>query len=201
VSTPDPPARESAARLRRAAVAAFAERGFHGTTTRHIASGAEMSPAAVYIHHRSKEELLYDISVQGHDEVLALVRDAVASADHPTGQLSALMAAFTAFHATNHTIARIINDELAALTPPHLEQVLIRRRTIDEAMRDVVERGASSGEFRVDDASITALALLSMGMDVARWFRDDGRWSVEQVASHYGRLALRLVGAREEAGA
>jgi hypothetical protein len=36
--------------------------------------------------------------------------------------------------------------------------------------------------------------VLSLGIDVARWFRDEGRWSPEQVAEHYRQLALRMVG-------
>ena len=45
------------ARLVEAAIAAFAEKGFHGTTTRDIAAAAGMTPAALYVHHRSSEDL------------------------------------------------------------------------------------------------------------------------------------------------
>ena len=61
-------------RLARAAVEAFAARGFHGTTTRDISTAAGMSPAALYVHHRSKEELLFELSRVGHERVLAMVR-------------------------------------------------------------------------------------------------------------------------------
>ena len=60
-------------RLLAAAVAAFAAKGFHGTTTRDISTTAGMSPAALYVHHRSKEELLHQISLAGHERTLALV--------------------------------------------------------------------------------------------------------------------------------
>ena len=40
-------------RLMRAAAQAFAEKGFHATTTRDIASGAGLSPAGVYVHFAS----------------------------------------------------------------------------------------------------------------------------------------------------
>ena len=53
-------------RLVTAAVAAFSAHGFHATTTRNIAARAGMSPAAVYVHHASKEELLFAISRDGH---------------------------------------------------------------------------------------------------------------------------------------
>jgi AcrR family transcriptional regulator len=40
-----------------AALAVFAERGYDGTRIRHIAARAGVSDAALYAHHRSKEEL------------------------------------------------------------------------------------------------------------------------------------------------
>ncbi len=45
-----------------AAATAFAERGFHATTTRDIAAAAGLSPAALYVYFRSKEEVLYQIA-------------------------------------------------------------------------------------------------------------------------------------------
>ncbi|MGW3416419.1 helix-turn-helix domain-containing protein, partial [Streptomyces sp. NPDC000888] len=48
---------DAARRLLVAAVEAFAERGYHATTTRDIAGRAGMSPAALYIHYKTKEEL------------------------------------------------------------------------------------------------------------------------------------------------
>ena len=70
-------------RLARAAVEAFATRGFHGTTTRDISTAAGMSPAALYVHHRSKEDLLFELSRVGHLRVLEMVRESIARSDDP----------------------------------------------------------------------------------------------------------------------
>jgi AcrR family transcriptional regulator len=183
-------------RLFAAALEAFATKGFHGTTTRDIASAAGMSPAALYVHHRSKEDLLFLISHAGHDVTLELVRAAVASAPgDPQAQLVAVVRAFIEHHARNHTSARVVNYELAALTPEHLAVVVELRRGIEQEMRNVVEAGLALGVFSTPNADMTALALLSLGIDVARWFRDEGQWTPEDVADHYCELALRLVGA------
>lgn len=182
-------------RLVAAAVESFAARGFHGTTTRDIASGAGMSPAALYVHHRSKEDLLHQISRDGHDRTLALVREAVATSEDPREQLLAVVHAFVVHHAEDHTGARIVNYELAALTAQHLEEIAGIRRAIEQEMRDVVDRGVAAGRFRTEHPRMTALALLSLGIDVARWYRDEGAWTPEQIADHYCRLALRMVGA------
>jgi AcrR family transcriptional regulator len=186
---------DARSRLLSAAVEAFAARGFHGTTTRDIAAAAGMSPAALYVHHRSKEELLHQISRAGHEATLALVLDAVASSDDPVAQLARLVSDFVRHHAVAHTSARIVNYELAALSEPHLAEITELRHRIDAVVRDLVERGVAAGVFTTPDPVMTASALLSMGIDVARWYRDEGAWTPDDVAAHYRDLALRMVGA------
>ena len=185
---------DARSRLLSAAVAAFAARGFHGTTTRDIAAAAGMSPAALYVHHRSKEELLHQISRAGHEVTLALVRDAVASSDDPVEQLARLVEDFVRHHAVAHTSARVVNYELSALSEPHRAEILQQRHDIDVVVRDLVRRGVATGAFTTPDPVMTASALLSMGIDVARWYRDEGVWTPDDVARHYRELALRMVG-------
>lgn len=183
------------ARLLDAAVASFAVRGFHGTTTRDIAAAAGLSPAAVYVHHRSKEDLLHLISSRGHERTLRLVRDTVAAADGPADRLAAFARAFAAHHARNHTTARVVNYELAALSEPHRAEVAAVRRAIEAEVRTLVEDGVRAGVFEVPDPRMTTLALLSLGIDVSRWYDDDGALTPEEVGEHYAALALRMVGA------
>jgi len=188
-------ATDARGRLVAAAVESFAAKGFHGTTTRDIASAAGMSPAALYVHHKSKEDLLYLISRTGHDQTLLLVRNAVASSVDPVEQLRAVVHGFTEHHARGHTIARIVNYELAALSLEHVREIAETRHAIENEMRGVVEAGVASGAFHTANTAMTALALLSLGIDVARWYRDEGQWTPEEIADYYCELALRLVGA------
>ena len=190
--TAEPP--DARTRLTRAAVEAFASRGFHGTTTRDISTAAGMSPAALYVHHRSKEELLFELARGGHERVLALVRASVARSQDPVTQLGDLVEDFVCDHARLHTGARVINYELSALSEEHLAEIVAIRHEIDVVIREVIDRGVASGAFSTPDPHMTSLAILSLGVDVARWFRDEGRWSPEEVATHYRLLALRMVG-------
>lgn len=184
-------------RLRDAAVAAFAERGFHGTSTRDIAMAAGMSPAALYVHHSSKEQLLYELSSTGHRVTRDLCRDATASADSPTEKLRALVRAFVKHHAEFTTSARIVNYEMAALTDEHRAEILEQRTEIDRIVRDLVDAGIAAGEFDVPSPHLAATALLSLGIDIARWYRPDGAWPPDEIAEGYAAMALRIVGARE----
>ena len=191
----EPVAQDARSRLVAAAVESFASKGFHGTTTRDIAAAAGMSPAALYVHHRSKEDLLYVISKAGHERTLQLVEEGVASSPDPVQQLLAVIRGFTVHHARGHTGARIVNYELAALSPAHLEEIVGIRRAIEQRVRRLVDRGVEAGVFETSDPRMTSLALLSLGIDVARWYRDDGAWTPEQIGDHYCEIALRIVGA------
>jgi AcrR family transcriptional regulator len=186
---------ETRERLRSAATTAFAARGFHGTSTRDIAAEAGMSPAALYVHYSSKEELLHEISREGHVRTLTLIEQAAASAGSATDQLDAVIRHFTADHARTATTARIVNYELSSLSPEHLEDVLDLRRRISAALRNLIARGIEAGEFETSDPEMAATALLSLGIDVARWYRPDGKWSPDELGAFYADLARRAVGA------
>lgn len=181
------------ARLIEAATAAFAEIGYHATTTRDIASRAGMSPAALYVHHSSKEELLFEIARQGHQMVLDALQEVAGNSD-PVEELRAAVTSFARFHAQRHLSARVINYELAALTPEHLAQVTVARKQIEQHFRDIVQRGIDAGTFTVLDAFMPALAITSLGIDVARWYRTGGL-AADALAEQYADIALRIVGA------
>ena len=66
----------AAERMRRAAIEAFAESGYGGSSTRQIAKRLNMSATAMYPHYRSKEELLYAIALEGHSSLLAALKKA-----------------------------------------------------------------------------------------------------------------------------
>ena len=54
----------------------------------------------------------------------------------------------------------------------------------------------ASGEFEVDDVPDTALALMSMCIDVARWYSPGVRRTPDRIGPTYASLGLRLLGAR-----
>ena len=179
------------------ALDAFLARGFHAATTREIAERAGMSPAAVYVHFASKEELLNELSLVGHRAALDIVVAAAARGSAaPTAQLQAVVSDFASWHARHRRTARVVQYELGALTAPHRAVIDGLRREIQARMRELLEAGVRAGDFVVPDVPGTALALLSLAVDVARWYRPEGPRSPEDIGALYADLALRMVTAR-----
>ena len=181
----------AARRLLTGAVDAFAERGFQATTTRDIASRAAMSPAALYVHYASKEDLLFEISLHGHKAALEVLRSA-ADGPSPAERLRSMVSAFTAWHAEHHTIARVVQYELAALSPEHLAEIAVMRRAISGIVEEVLADGVRDGVFAVADLPGTTLAVLSLPIDVARWYTPH-RGDPEALGKLYADLAHRMV--------
>ncbi|MBZ6090060.1 TetR/AcrR family transcriptional regulator [Streptomyces olivaceus] len=186
---------DAARRLLVAAVEAFAERGYHATTTRDIAGRAGMSPAALYIHYKTKEELLHRISRIGHERALAILRTAAESEGSAAQRLADAVGSFVRWHAGRRTTARVVQYELDALGPEARDEILALRRRVDAEVRGIVEDGVASGEFDVPDAKGTTLAILSLCIDVARWFNVNGPRTPDEIGALYAGLVLRMVGA------
>ncbi|MCL7428797.1 TetR family transcriptional regulator [Streptomyces sp. NPDC052415] len=187
---------DAARRLLIAAVEAFAERGYHATTTRDIAGRAGMSPAALYIHYKTKEELLHRISRIGHEKALQILRTAASGEGSATERLADAVSSFVRWHAGGRTTARVVQYELDSLGPEARAEILALRRQVDAEVRGIIEDGVASGEFDVPDVKGTTLAILSLSIDVARWFNVHGPRTPDEVGELYADLVLRMVGAK-----
>ncbi|SCK53811.1 transcriptional regulator, TetR family [Streptomyces sp. WMMB 714] len=191
---------DAARRLLLGAVEAFAERGFHATTTRDIAGRAGMSPAALYIHYKTKEELLFQISKVGHERSVNVLAEAAGSGGGDAVRLAQAVRSFVRWHAEHHTTARVVQYELAALGAEHYEEIVGLRRRSEEILRGILESGRASGEFEVADIRGTTLAVMSLCIDVARWYSPAGRRTPDEIGALYADLVLRMVASTGPAG-
>jgi AcrR family transcriptional regulator len=185
--------RDTAQRLLLAALGLFASRGYHATSTRQIASAAGFSPAAMYVYFRSKAELLFEISRVGHESALRGIDSAVEEFQSARDRMRALVQEFTSWHARHNTLARVAQYELQHLEARHYEEIAALRRRIAAIVRRELLYGSESGEFDIVDIAKTTLAVLSLQIDVARWYSASGPWSPEELGRAYADLVLRML--------
>ncbi|MCT2583356.1 TetR/AcrR family transcriptional regulator [Actinophytocola gossypii] len=187
---------DAARRLMAAAVESFAERGYHATTTRDIATAAGMSPAALYVHFPAKSAVLFAISRSGHQRMLTMVERVVAADPDPVATMRSFVEMFVAWHANRHVVARVVQHELGALPPDEYEVVADLRRRTEQLVRDVITRGVEAGAFAVPDVRTAARAVLGLGIDVSRWYQDSARQTPTELGHQYADLVLRMLGHR-----
>ena len=186
---------ESSRRILLAALAAFAKHGFQAATTREISEGAGMSPAALYVHYKAKSDLLYEISRIGHQSVLDQVEQALRDApEDPEERVRRFVAAFAKWHADHHVVARVIQYELKSLPTRQFRRIAALRNRFEELLGAELRAGVESGAFDIAELEATTLAILSLCIDLARWYHpaDDHKTS-DEVGELYAGLVARMI--------
>jgi AcrR family transcriptional regulator len=186
---------DAARRLMAAAIESFATNGYHATTTRDIANAAGMSPAALYVHFPSKAAVLSAISRSGHEQALQMISDVVSTTADPVEAMRQIVQRFVAWHAKRHRVARVVQYELQALPPADYTVIADLRRRTEQLVRDVITTGVSTGVFTTGDVRTSARAVLSLGIDVARWYSDTAKPTPTTLGRQYADLVLKMLGA------
>lgn len=175
------------------AVTAFARFGYHATTSRQIASAAGMSPAGMYVHFSSKAELLAAISRIGHLDALRVIDGGLSSGTCTLDRLARTIGRFAEWHAAHHELARVVQHELDSLPDDARDEVTALRRRTEGLVRTDVAELATLGAALVDDVRATSRALMSVCIDVCRWYRPGGSDTPERVGTFHDALTRRLL--------
>lgn len=180
-------------RILLASLDTFAELGYHGTATRDIARRAQVSAGALYTHYESKQALLDHIIRVTHQAMLKRMQAASAEGGTPTERLHRIVVTHVRFHAKYYTATRVANYELHSLDEQARKEIRQLRNEMEAVVRDVIAEGCAEREFEMPDQQLVAMFILSLGIDVSRWFRSNHRLTPEELAEEYAGLVLHAI--------
>ena len=187
-------------RILLAAATAFAERGFQATTTRDIAAQAGLSSAALYFYFRSKEEVLYQIATSTLDLTIEVAATEAKGPGSPAERLANLVRVLTIWHTYNSQVAHVVLYQTGALTPAHRADIAAKQREVSQTVRQLITDGEKAGDFDVPDTGAATIAVLSLCLDVARWYRPGYRLTPQQLGDFNAVAALRIAGGHPVGG-
>ena len=93
----------------------------------------------------------------------------------------------------HHVVGRVSQYELSALTAEHYEVIVGLRQQTTAVFHEAILWGMRDEAFGVVDAHRVVRAVLSLGVDLVRWYRLDGADTPEQLGRFYAELALGMV--------
>lgn len=91
---------------------------------------------------------------------------------------------------TNAYTATASERELAALSPEHLEAVSQRRRDYRGLIYGLLGEAQAEGAIHIDNVTIAARAILSIVVQLPRWFSPEALLSAEDMADSLWSLIL-----------
>ena len=165
----------------KSAAKAFRRLGYHGATVEQIAAALHMKKGNLYYYFKNKEEILFACHQYSLDRLTQLLDEVQHSGIAADEKLRRLIVAFV------HTILDELHGtalflELEALSPAHLEAVIVRRDQFDKGVRLVLEEGMATGVFAAGDPKLLAFALFGAVNWIPRWFNPDGPSTSQEIA-------------------
>jgi len=139
-----------------AAIRAFAQGGYAGTSVQEILAATGLSKPTLYYHFGSKEGLFQAILDFAHDETYARMREAITRAGLCGDRLIELTAALFEFVESHQDLTRLVFSTTFAAPrelPPAVINLAKRRRNF-ELVHNVVRAGQRSAELAREHRAI-----------------------------------------------
>jgi AcrR family transcriptional regulator len=177
-------------RIREVATMLFYEKGYHGTTMRDIAAGVGIKAGSLYNHYESKQDLLFQISLETVREVHDGAVQRLEGIDDVEERFHAYIVWHVEFHARNRYAARVADEQLHALTKENREQVVALRDALEGLLKGTLSEGVKKKAWKIEEPSVIAIAIATMCTQVDAWYREGGRLDPEQIGEIYSRFLL-----------
>ncbi|MFN8026904.1 MAG: TetR family transcriptional regulator [Acidimicrobiia bacterium] len=145
-----------------AAEVVFARSGIRDGSLREIAAESGFSTAGLYLFFDNKQHLLAETLTRRGDELLALLRETIATDAKPLEQLHLVIDASEEFHAARPEFVSLLGQLRGghSITGPVLAgyaaDVDERFTAVMDLLADVVTDGQARGEIRAGDAHALA---------------------------------------------
>lgn len=171
----------------------FYSHGYEATTLDAIAEGLKVTKPFIYSYFRNKSEILRAICEIGISSSLAALDEALATSLPPREKLRMIVEGVTSVILKNQKYIVVYEREEKNLAAEDAKQLMMLRREFGVRLAQLLEAGATTGEFDVDDALLTAVSIGGLLTWVASWYRPLGRWSQTDVTIHMIRNVERIV--------
>ncbi|GAA3797973.1 TetR/AcrR family transcriptional regulator [Streptomyces chiangmaiensis] len=179
----------------------FYERGFGATSIRDIAEGVGISSSTMYHHFTNKRDVLHAIvSRFMTDFVDATLPTLCDQSLSPTERIRRTVRLHIEISDDRRPELLVGNPIRYALDPAQKEQGVKLQTIYHDAVRDTIEEGARTGEFTVENVSITTMAVLDMLNGIREWFSPDGPLTRAEVIDRYVDLIMTILAARPATG-
>jgi AcrR family transcriptional regulator len=174
------------------AAAVFSERGYDGTSIRDVATVMGLSKGSLYYYARTKEDLLFMVlqSVHGENEQILAEVEAVTGLG-PLERIALYVRRQVVFNLGNPERMSVYYNDLYRLGDDRLEAILRRRRAHEAFMVRLIREGQRAGliDRGIDPRLAGDLVFSTIGRHF-RWFRSDGKATIEDVAGLCARYAV-----------
>lgn len=173
----------------------FRTKGYAQSTTRELAGMIGLKKASLYHYVESKEDLLYEISIQSLRQIDGDVSAAIAAAA-PADALRDLIKAHICSALGNRDHHAVMLSELRSLSEPRRQQIVKARDAYEARVRGVIVTEQAEKRLRSDvNPKYLTLALLNLLNWTIFWYQPGGALGPEQLGRLLASIFIEGAGA------
>ena len=179
------------AEMVRVAARLFSERGYHGTSMRHLGDALGLLRGSLYAHIGAKEELLFDVVDEGADRFLQRGQTAAELEAPAATRLRELLVGHVETAIEQLDAATVFLNEWHYLSDELRATIQAKRDRYESLVRDIIADGIRRGEFRSDaDVRLAAILVLSAGNWVYAWYRAGGELTPTEIGEAFADMLI-----------
>lgn len=147
----------------RSAASVFAEKGFHGASTKDIAERMGIKQGSLYYYFKSKEEALGEVCLYGIEDYVERM-EAIAASDQPfeTKLMATISSHLSSYRERNEAL-KVHNDERLYLPEDKRARLKELGSKYRQQLETIFEEGARTGALRDSvDCHFAAQAVIGM---------------------------------------
>ncbi len=190
---------ETLRNLRTAAIQLLSEHGYGAMNLRMLAKKVGIQASSLYNYIDSKQQLLFLLCEETTENLLIEFDRTVKPVEDLEDRLRKFVEFHLAYHIVNRKQASVLQMEMRSLMAKNHEAILKLQRAYTDKVRGIIDQGVEVGNFRVEDSEIATFALLQMLTAVIRWYRPQGRLTIDQLVEIYTDLSFGMLRADEGA--
>ena len=194
-ANPEPPrsSPEKYQRILDAAVAVFAERGFHSSRVSDIAARADVADGTIYLYFKNKEEILMAAINSAFDAFMKHARTEVAAIASPVEKLRRLAFLHLQAMGANRNMAIVFQMELRQSV--RFLEAFSHHQMVEyfEVVRECIREGKTRGIFRPELNEKIAANCFFGALDemVTSWVLADKDYPLAQAAESVSNIILQ----------
>ncbi|MEM9172071.1 MAG: TetR/AcrR family transcriptional regulator [Pseudomonadota bacterium] len=148
----------------RAAASVFAERGFHGASTKLIAESLGIKQASLYYYFKSKQQALAEVCLYALEDYVERLTLIDQSPQPFAAKLLAVFNAHLAAYREKNEALKVYNDERLYLPEDARTEIHQLGSGYRQLLESMFERAVADGDLRADvDCHFAAQAVIGIG--------------------------------------
>jgi AcrR family transcriptional regulator len=169
-----------------AAAAVFAEKGYHGSSTKDIADRLGIRQGSLYYYFESKESALEEVCQIGVEGFVQGLEAILASDLAPAEMLRAAIRNHLGPLEDRPNYVRVFQRERHELPPLRRRKISATAGHYEKLLQTIFERGVAAGAFRADlDCRLATLGLLGMCNAVGDWRSSEPGTTICEIAENF----------------